>query len=422
MYTSHCEGWGKQAVVDEAGVVVIGSGAFGASTAYHLTALGQEGVVVVDAHEVASQTSPRAAGLTKQVRPDPDMSHMAILSVQKILRFTEETGQPLTYVQPGSVNIARGEKDEVVIRAEIAAGQALGLETSELSFDEMSLLTPLIRPRDIRLIAYTPTDLYLEEPGQLPLGYARAAEEQGAVLLPNTRVTGIGIEDGHVVGVTTSQGEIRTPIVVDAAGAWARLLAEQAGISVPIVPVRHQLYITQRIPGVDASHAICRIYDACVYMRPHQGGVLMGGYERDPQFYDMSTASPDFQIGDLPLDMSVLERLAQSVSDQVLIDKSIGVREHRGGLPTMTADGRPIVGPVPGIEGFFVASGCCVGGLSISPAVGATLAELILTGQPSLPVDAYAISRFGAAVESEDALRAACAQQYTDWYARVPTA
>ena len=347
---------------------------------------------------------------------------MAILSVQKILRFTEETGQPLTFVQPGSVNIARGEKDEAVIRAEIAAGQALGLETSELSFDEMSLLAPLIRPRDIRLIAYTPTDLYLEEPGQLPLGYARAAEEQGAVLLPHTRVTGIGIEDGHVVNVTTSQGEIRTAIVVDAAGAWARLVAEQAGIPVPIVPVRHQFFITQRIPGVDATHAICRIYDACVYMRPHQGGLLMGGYERDPQFYDMSTASPDFQIGDLPLDMSVLERLAQLVSDQVLVDKSIGVREHRGGLPTMTADGRPIVGPVPGIEGFFVACGCCVGGLSISPAVGATLAELMLTGQPSLPLDAYAITRFGAAVESEDALRAACAHQYTDWYARVPTA
>src|SRR5437588_12888834 len=85
-------------VIDEAGGVVIGSGAFGASTAYHLTALGQEGVVVVDAHEIASQTSPRAAGVSKQVRPDADVSHIAFLSVQKIRAFTEDSGLPPTLV------------------------------------------------------------------------------------------------------------------------------------------------------------------------------------------------------------------------------------------------------------------------------------------------------------------------------------
>src|SRR5437588_10603828 len=94
-------------VVDEAGVVVIGSGAFGASTAYHLTAMGQEGGVVVDAHEIASQTSPRAAGLTKQVRPNPDGPHMALLRLQTSLRCTEETGQPASFGQPATASPAR---------------------------------------------------------------------------------------------------------------------------------------------------------------------------------------------------------------------------------------------------------------------------------------------------------------------------
>ncbi|HLW60520.1 MAG TPA: FAD-binding oxidoreductase [bacterium] len=407
-------------MIEEAGVVIIGAGAFGSSTAYHLAALGREGIVLIDAHDVASQTSPRAAGLVKQIQLDPDMSRLSTLSAKKIMGFPEETGQPLTIVQSGSVSIARGEPDEAVIKAEIAAGQSLGLEAYSISLDEMSLLAPLIRPRDVRIIAYIPSDLYIEEPGQLPLGYARAAEQRGATLLPNTPVTGIGIEEDRVTKVITAQGEIRTPIVIDAAGAWARLVAERAGLRVPLVPVRHQLCITERIPGVEASHAICRIYDAGVYMRSHQGGLMIGGYEADPQFHDMQALPPDFAVGDLPLDMRVLERLIQSIRKQLLIDALPPIREHRGGLPTMTPDGRPIVGAVPSVDGFYVASGCCVGGFSICPAVGEMLAELVHTGLPSLFLDAFSIARFGTAFDSEQTLRAACALQYTHRYTARP--
>ena len=64
------------------------------------------------------------------------------------------------------------------------------------------------------------------------------------------------------------------------------------------------------------------------------------------------------------------------------------VREHRGGLPTMTADGQHIVGPAPGAEGFFVAGGCNVAGLSISPAIGQALAAWIVDGAPPLDLSA----------------------------------
>ncbi len=407
-------------MVSEAEVVIIGSGAFGSSTAYHLAALGRQGVVLLDAHEIASQTSPRAAGLAKQIRPHPEMARLAIRSVEKIRRFTEELGEPLTYVQSGSISIARGENDAAVIRAEIAAGKALDIEMYEISVDEMSLLAPLIRSTDVRLIAYAPLDLYLEEPGQLPLGYARAAEKRGVTVLPNTRVTGIKIRDQRVSAVVTKQGEIQTRIVVDAAGAWSRLLAEQIRLRIPLLPVRHQLYITEPIPGVEAGHAICRIYDAAVYLRPHRGGLLVGGYERDPQFHDMRKFPPDFQMGNLPLELSVLERLTESVRAQVLLDDPLPIREHRGGLPTMTADGLPLIGPVPGIGGFFIVSGCCVGGLSISPAVGELLAEAVHTDRPSPVFKTFSPSRFGREYASDAALREACARQYAEWYLRMP--
>jgi glycine/D-amino acid oxidase-like deaminating enzyme len=184
--------------------------------------------------------------------------------------------------------------------------------------------------------------------------------------------------------------------------------------------VRHQLCITDRIPGLQADHAVCRIYDARAYMCPHQGGLLLGGYERDPQPYDMSACPPEFQISDLPLDVNVLERLTQSVWNQLMIDKDIVVREHRGGLTTMTTDGLPIIGPVPSIDGFYIASGCCAGGLSIAPAVGEMLAELVHTGLPSLFLDAFSLARFGQEYDSDAALREASLRQYTEWYSVVP--
>ena len=407
-------------MIGEAQVVIIGSGAFGSSIAYHLAVLGHREVALVDAHAIASQTSPRAAGLTRQARFDRDMARLAIRSVEKIALFATETGQPLTYVQSGSVNMGRTDSTEATVRAEIEVGQALGLGTRQLSFNEIAERARFIRPQGIRAAAYTPADLYLEQPGQLPLGYARAAEQRGVMLLAHTRITGIGIEGGRVTKVVAEQGEIRTPVVIDAAGAWARLVAERIGLRVPIVPVRHQLYITGRIPGVEAGHAICRLYDAAAYLRPHDGGLLLGVFERDPELYDMHAFPPDFQIGDLSLDFGVLERMTRSIRPQLAMNEDVPLREHRGGLPTMTPDGRPILGPVPGVEGFYVATGCCVGGLSISPAVGEVVAEAVHAARPSPSLDAFAITRFGHGFDAEERLRDACRRQYADFYAMIP--
>jgi glycine/D-amino acid oxidase-like deaminating enzyme len=402
-------------VIEEAGAVVIGSGALGASTAFHLAALGQQGVVLVDRHELASQTSPRAAGLTQQIRPESDMTRLAMLSVQKIVRFTEETGEPMVSYQSGSVKMARTDADERQVRAEIDAGRGLGLDIHEISAHDLARLTPFARAEGVRAMWYTPSDLYLE-PVQIPLGYARGAERLGAALLPNTTVTAIETRDGGVSRVMTSRGAIRTPIVVDAAGAWARLVGEQLGIRVPIVPVRHQLMITEPITGVETTQPICRVIDANVYVRPEKGGLMLGGYEQDPHAYDMNGVLAGFQINDLPLDITVLRSLAELVREQFPVLQDAPVREHRGGLPTMTADGRHIVGPVPGVRGFYAATGCCVGGLSISPAVGQMLAELILTGTSSVPLDQLAMSRFGPDLASDAQLRAACLSTYTHQY------
>ena len=401
--------------IDRAEAVVIGAGAFGASVAYHLAAMGQRGVVLVDRFAIASQTSPRAAGLTQQIRPDAAVTRLAMLSVEKITRFAEETGEPIVYHQSGSVKMARTERDARQVAAEIAAGQVVGLPIREIVGSDLTELAPWARAEGVSAMWYTATDLFLE-PVQIPLGYARAAERRGATLLPETAVTAI-LRDGDAVGgVATSRGEIKAPVVVDAAGAWARQVAQQAGIRVPVVPMRHQLLITEPIPGVAPAHAICRVIDANVYVRPDKGGLLLGGYETDPQPYDMGAVPADFQIRDLPLDLGVLRRLAGLVCEQFPVLEGAPIREHRGGLPTMTADGKPILGPVPGLRGFYAATGCCVGGLSIAPGVGHTLAELILTGRPAISLDGLAIDRFGPEVATDSALQDACVATYARQY------
>jgi glycine/D-amino acid oxidase-like deaminating enzyme len=402
-------------VITSASVVVIGSGAFGASVAYHLAAMGERDAVLLDRFEIASQTSPRAAGLTQQIRPTAGMTRLAMLSVEKITRFAEETGEPLVYHQSGSVKIARTERDASQVRAELAAGQERGLEMRSLNDDDLAALTPFARPVDVQAMWLTPSDLYLE-PVQIPRGYAKAAERLGVTVLPNTAVTGILRNGDTIAGVVTTRGAISAPVVVDAAGAWARAVAEEAGIRVPVVPLRHQLMITEPIEGVATAQPICRVIDANVYVRPEKGGLMLGGYETDPRPYDARALPAGFQIKDLPLDLDVLRGLAAKVSDVFPVFAGAKVREHRGGLPTMTADGKHIVGPVPGLRGFYTATGCCVGGLSISPAIGQCLAELILTGTPSLPLDEVAITRFGAEVEDDDALKAAAMETYAHQY------
>src|SRR5689334_8375513 len=112
-----------------------------------------------------------------------------------------------------------------------------------------------------------------------------------------------------------------------------------------------------------------RIMDAAVYVRPCQGGFLWGVFEEDPRFMDMDALGDHFDVKDIALDTAILWRAAEDVRDQLPVLRTAKVREHRGGIPTMTADGQHIVGPSPDVRGFFFASGCNVAGLSIAPAL-----------------------------------------------------
>jgi glycine/D-amino acid oxidase-like deaminating enzyme len=393
--------------------VVIGGGALGASTAFHLAKSGLS-VALLDKTEFASQTSARAAGLSGQLRSDEAMTRIAARGVRKIQDFRAETGEDLVFYQPGSLKIARRPEHEAQLHEEVARGQLLGLDVALITLEEARHLMPYLHTDGVRAVMHMRTDVYLE-PAQLPAGYARACGKLGAALLPNTTVEEIVTEAGAVAGVRTDRGEIRTRVVVDAAGAWLRRVAALGGSSVKLVPTRHQLMITVKLPDVRANQPITRIIDANVYIRPESGGLMLGGYEPDPVQYDMADLPVGFRIEDLTLDLAVLRRLAEDVAVQFPIFRDIALREHRGGLPTMTADGEHVLGPAPGVDGLYVIGGCCVGGLSTAPALGELLAEWIVHGRTSMDLSFMSPGRLATGLP-ETTLRELCKLQYAHHY------
>jgi glycine/D-amino acid oxidase-like deaminating enzyme len=405
-------------MLDRADVVVVGAGGLGAASAYYLTKQKGLRVILLDQHGIGSQTSPRAAGMVSCLRKSDIMIALIKDACSKIESFTEETGQPLSWVRSGSLKIARRPADADVLQADFRRGHAMGLDVEIISPGDVTALHPFVQSKGIEGVVRIGDDRYFD-PAQIATGYAAAAAARGAHVFPNTPVFAVDIKGSCVTGVTTEKGKIHAPVVVDAAGAWTRDLAEISNIKVPLVPTRQQLIVTEQVAGAAADLPMVRIMDAAVYMRPCLGGFLWGVYEEHPRFFDMRSLGPSFEIKNMPLDRSILDAAAADVADQLPVLGTAGMREFRGGIPTMTADGHHILGPSPELAGFFFASGCNVAGLSIAPALAEKLASWIIDGSPPIDLSCMAFERFAGSSWSDEKLERAAAWQYRHFYGAV---
>lgn len=401
--------------VQTADVAIIGSGAFGASTAYHLARRGAR-VALIDQHALSSQTSPRAAGLTsKAAAPNAVMAQLRHEAVEALERWEAETGRSIDFHRSGSLKAAYTEAGEARLTRDLALARELGVEAELVTADDARRMAPHFEPGAARAIGHVPSDGWIN-PAGVAIGFATRAIERGAHAMPFTRVTGILEGGGRVTGVATDRGEVHAPVVVDAAGAWTASIAAARGLWLPLVAVRHQLFVTEPLAGVAPLQPIVRHLEASVYVRYEAGGLMFGGYEDRPAVVDVSARPPGFQIADLQLDLGVLRALVDEVGAHFPVLRTARVAVHRGGLPTMTPDGFPILGPVPGLEGFHVASGCCVGGLTLSPAAGRALADLILDGKSDPELGSLSVARFQGRHADAAALEAVCVEHYARKY------
>jgi glycine/D-amino acid oxidase-like deaminating enzyme len=403
--------------VEDFNYLVIGAGALGASTAYHLARRGAGKVALLDRYELGSQTSPRAAGLTSKVAGTELGARLMDEAVEQLSRFESDSGRSVNFHRSGSLKAALTPAGEARLQRDAEHATALGIPAEIISHAEAARLAPFFQPRRARCILYCSEDAWVD-PEKVAVGYAARAADCRVELRPNTAVAKVLHDAGRVVGVLTQYGELRAPVVVDAAGAWATLVAEMADIRVPMVPTRHQLYVTDPIAGVEPFQPIVRIHENSVYVRPEQGGLLLGGYEDEPRQFDPAELPDGFEMSDLPLDLGVLRGLTDEVIEFFPPLRGVSIREHRGGLPTLTPDGQHIAGPVPNLDGFYVISGCNVGGLSISPALGRALADLILDGHSEPDLRPYYLERFTNTYSDPHQLAAACREAYSRKYTK----
>jgi glycine/D-amino acid oxidase-like deaminating enzyme len=395
----------------DADVVVVGAGAFGLSAALHCALAGRS-VAVVERQTAGSQASGRAAGLFKSVQADELRTRLARRSIDKAAGFAGWAGVPLAVARSGSFLIARTAQHREYLRRELAQSRRWGADVREATPAQVAALS-YYRAAGPQFALWCPEDIYIEEPASLVRAYLAACQLHGAQVLENEPVIRFRVTNGVVAGVETTSRTITAPVVVDAAGGWTRQVAELAGARVAAAPVRHQLLITAPAADVDPADPITRVVDAAVYLRPARGGLMAGGFEPTPLPVDPRHQAASFTTDDVPLDLGVLRQLAAHVAAEA---PAAGARvaEHRGGLFTMSPDGRFVAGPVPGLPGLWVASGCNGSGFSSSPAIGEALAAWITTGAAPPGLEALSPARFGPLPDDE--LIKAGLWQYAHYY------
>src|SRR3954470_9123727 len=287
---------------------------------------------------------------------------------------------------------------------EEVAGQAgwaktFGLPLELVSADEARRLFPPMSTDGVLGAAYLPTDGYID-PSQLTFALAEGARRGGAEIATNTRVTAIGVERGRITGVETDKGAIETEVVVNAGGMFAAELGRLAGVNVPVIPFAHEYLIT-RPSGLALDLPTMRDPSLLVYFRGESGGLVMGGYERNPAPWGLDGIPSDFNGKLLPEDWERFDELMTNAVVRVPGLEDAEVVRLINGPEAFTPDGEFILGESD-VRGFWVAAGFCAHGLAGAGGMGKLVAEWIVDGVPSLDVWEMDSRRFGAHYRSRE--------------------
>ncbi len=230
-------------------VVIIGGGIIGCSTAYHLARAGFKDIVLLERAKLTSGSTWHAAGLVGQLRTSANVTQLLKYSVELYDKLEQETGLATGWKRNGGLRLACNPERLVEIKRQATTAHSFGLEMHLLSPAEAKALWPIMDSSDVAGAAFLPTDGQAN-PSDIAQALAKGARMQGVKIVEDCPVIGIQLDGGRVSGVETSHGVIRTEIVVNCAGQWARQIGQLAGVNVPLVSVQHQYIVTEPIAGV----------------------------------------------------------------------------------------------------------------------------------------------------------------------------
>ena len=375
---------------DQAQIVIVGGGIVGAQIAYHLAKMGRTDVILVEKGDIASGESSHAAGLVTQFATSQTMLKFRMYSIE----LYSELG---LFDHVGSLRVASSREQLKDMERGVSRAKALGLECEVIGPDEAVKHMPQITNTELYGGIYLPRDGQLD-PYTATTSMVKFAKELGVTVYTDTRVTGIKLSaKGEVTEVVTDKGSIKTELVINAAGLWAPRVAAMAGLYFPTTPVDHQHIALQAVPGneFNAETPCLRDPDNLVYMRQEQGGLVIGGYEPNP-FARWINGVPWEHGGDtLPPDMDRFEQLLEGAIRRLpFLDQAgiITLVNHPGAY---TPDCQPVLGPMAGVHGMWMAAGMSLNGYGGAGGIGKLMAEWIIGGEPTMDVYSYKATRFG---------------------------
>jgi len=377
--------------VERARAVVIGGGITGTSVAYHLAKAGWRDVVLVEKDELTSGSTCHAAGLVTQFNPSPTMMRFRRYSIE----LYQEVG---VFETVGSLRFASSRDQLMELQRGVSRARGIGLDVELISANEAARLMPAITLDSLYGAVWVPGDGHLD-PHTATHALAAAARSLGGQIFTHRRVTGIALSDkGAVQAVDTDAGRIETGIVVVAGGIWGPQLAAMAGAFVVSTPVDHQHAALLAVPGHQMQHDMpCfRDPDNLVYGKAEAGGMVLGGYEANPVARWIDGVPWDHAGTSLPPDEKRFEPLLAGAARRFPFLHEAGIKKLVCHPDAMTPDAGPLVGPVPGVRGLYMAAGLSLNGFGGAGGIGRAIAELVTAGETELDLYPYRPWRFGA--------------------------
>jgi sarcosine oxidase subunit beta len=372
-------------MTETADAVIIGSGIVGSSVAYHLAQQGCTNVLVLEreAHQGKGSTGKSMGGVRAQFSTQVNIQ-MSKYSIDFFSKFDEVVGHPADYRAHGYLFCATNEKHLAYLKANKERQNALGVTNVEwVTPEDIVKMVPQLRVDDILGGTFCPTDGFVD-PHSVMMGFMLNAREKGVRLWLDTQVTGIDVasDSRRIAGVHTTRGFISTPVVVNAAGAWAAQIAEMAGAELPVEPLRRQLVPTEPFDQLPQRFPMVIDMSTGFHFRREGKGILLAW--NDP------TETPGFKT---EFDPTFVEKILTRAASRVPVLAEAGVNPRRAwaGLYEMTPDHHAIIGPAPNVDGLYFVNGFSGHGVMHSPASGRLTADLILKGHSDL-IDASQLS------------------------------